>query len=152
MFWLFDYIRTMGDNFGVVKPEAIFRSAALDESDLYSFAIRHNLKSVVDLREKDRARKERKAWLFNFPLNDRGPVDEKQLSQILAFIHDVENQPLLIHCQGGRHRTGTVAFLYETKYLHHTIKEAQVNLFRHGFYRHNHDAWADFLKSKGVKV
>ena len=47
-----------------------------------------------------------------FPIRDDGlDGGTDSLKRILSLILDPDNQPVLFHCQGGRHRTGMIAML-----------------------------------------
>jgi len=37
---------------------------------------------------------------------------EAQVARFLEIVNDPENQPVFVHCAGGRHRTGTMTALY----------------------------------------
>jgi protein tyrosine/serine phosphatase len=37
---------------------------------------------------------------------------EAQVTQFLEIVNDPSNQPVFVHCAGGRHRTGTMTALY----------------------------------------
>jgi protein tyrosine phosphatase (PTP) superfamily phosphohydrolase (DUF442 family) len=64
---------------------------------------------------------------FHAPLNSLDEVtnDEDQvINETLSFMHDKQNQPVFIHCEHGKDRTGLLVALYKIKYEHADIEEA----------------------------
>jgi protein tyrosine phosphatase (PTP) superfamily phosphohydrolase (DUF442 family) len=56
---------------------------------------------------------------MNQPLNSLDPVtndDNKRINEALEFLHNKKNQPVYIHCEHGKDRTGLVIALYKIKY------------------------------------
>lgn len=69
----------------------------------------------------------------NAPLNSIQPVSaaaDRMIDEILELMNDPNNQPLYIHCEHGRDRTGLLIALYQVKYLNAEVESA-------------HKAWAD---------
>ena len=55
----------------------------------------------------------------NIPLNSLDPVtadEDKQIDQAIEFLHNKNNQPVYVHCEHGKDRTGLVVALYKIKY------------------------------------
>lgn len=55
----------------------------------------------------------------HLPLNSLDPInsnEDKQIDEALAYISDKENQPVYIHCEHGKDRTGMIVALYKVKY------------------------------------
>jgi protein tyrosine/serine phosphatase len=53
------------------------------------------------------------------PLNSLDPItdeEDKQIDEVLSFMHDENNQPVFIHCEHGADRTGLLVALYRVKY------------------------------------
>lgn len=45
---------------------------------------------------------------FRIPMTTHEVPTPAQLTQFLALVNDPANQPVYVHCQGGRHRTGVM--------------------------------------------
>jgi tyrosine-protein phosphatase SIW14 len=55
----------------------------------------------------------------NIPLNSFKEVDDKEDKDIdaaLEYMHESKNQPVYIHCEHGKDRTGLLVALYKVKY------------------------------------
>ena len=46
------------------------------------------------------------------PMTTHQPPTPAQLAQFLEVVNDPANQPVYVHCVGGRHRTGVMTALY----------------------------------------
>ena len=46
------------------------------------------------------------------PMTTRVTPTQAQLEQFLAIVNDPANQPVYVHCAGGRHRTGLMTAVY----------------------------------------
>ena len=49
---------------------------------------------------------------FRIPLTTTARPTEAAVAQFLKLVNDPANQPVYVHCQGGRHRTGTMTAIY----------------------------------------
>jgi len=103
------------DNFGKIN-NTYFRGAQPKGGD-YADLAALGVKTVIDL-QKDGPSKEAgyvKAAGMNFfrigmTTTDR-PTDA-QVAEFFKIVNDPANQPVFVHCAGGRHRTGTMTALY----------------------------------------
>jgi len=103
------------DNFGKINNN-YFRGAQPKGGD-YADLAALGVKTVIDL-QKDGPSKEAgyvKAAGMNFfrigmTTTDR-PTDA-QVAEFFKIVNDPANQPVFVHCAGGRHRTGTMTALY----------------------------------------
>jgi protein tyrosine/serine phosphatase len=46
------------------------------------------------------------------PMTTHEAPTAAQISQFLGLVNDAANQPVYVHCQGGRHRTGVMTAVY----------------------------------------
>ena len=46
------------------------------------------------------------------PMTTHEPPTPAQLAQFLEVVNDPANQPVYVHCVGGRHRTGVMTAVY----------------------------------------
>src|SRR5919106_4002467 len=78
---------------------------------------RLGVKTIVDLR-KDRLEQAsdwaRAAGLkyVNIPLTTKKAATEDQTNEFLKLVNDPVNQPVYVHCKGGRHRTGQMTAIF----------------------------------------
>jgi len=103
------------DNFGRIS-ETYYRGAQPDGRD-YSDLASLGVKTVIDLQE-DGLPVERQLVesagmrFFRIPMNTRKAPTSDDLSRFLQLVNDPANQPVYVHCAGGRHRTGVMTAVY----------------------------------------
>jgi uncharacterized protein (TIGR01244 family) len=104
------------DNFGQVT-EKYYRGAqpaGQDYADLASLGV----KTVIDLTSDDtdpnepRMTEQAGMKYVRIPMTTHEPPTAGQLSQFLAVVNDPANEPVYVHCVGGRHRTGVMTAAY----------------------------------------
>jgi protein tyrosine/serine phosphatase len=104
------------DNFGQVNP-AYFRGAQPKGQDYYSLA-RIGIKTLISLTSDDSLQGERslaeQAGLkfVKIPMSTRVAPTSDELTRFLEVVNDSVNQPVYVHCVGGRHRTGVMTAVY----------------------------------------
>jgi protein tyrosine phosphatase (PTP) superfamily phosphohydrolase (DUF442 family) len=102
------------DNFGKINDN-YFRGAqpkARDYADLSAMGI----KTVLDLQKdgpSDEPGLVRRAGMqfYRIPMTTSVAPTEAQIAQFFKIVNDPANQPVFVHCAGGRHRTGTMTAL-----------------------------------------
>lgn len=103
------------DNFGRINDN-YYRGAqptGRDYADLAAVGV----KMVIDLTEDgDLAEAElvRGAGMkfHRIPMSTHETPSAAKVSEFLALVSDPANQPVYVHCQGGRHRTGVMTAVY----------------------------------------
>jgi protein tyrosine/serine phosphatase len=103
------------DNFGQIN-ERYYRGAqpkASDYADLHALGIR----TVIDLTDDGDADEAglveaQGMTLVRIPMTTRVIPTAEQLAQFLKVVGDSANQPVYVHCQGGRHRIGVMTAIY----------------------------------------
>ena len=103
------------DNFGRIDDN-YYRGAQPDADDYRDLAA-FGIKTVIDLtrdgRTDEQALVERAGMKFyRIPLTTSDPPSDAAITQFLKLVNDGANQPVFVHCQGGRHRTGTMTAVY----------------------------------------
>lgn len=124
--------------FQVVAPGAFYRVAQPTEFGLRHVVRQHGIKTVVSLQMFDM----KLYWGLFDPGDPDGrqeadfarslglqhvqwPMGDEQcwpwptpwqVEEFLRLVDDPKNHPILIHCMGGRHRTGTLSALYRLEY------------------------------------
>ena len=107
--------------FGVVVPGVLYRSAQPDENGWKALYPRYAIRTVFDLREdtpnKPWAVLEQEFCRRNGIKHIKMPVGpyrltDAQLARFVEVVTRPESQPVLVHCELGRSRTGVVVAAY----------------------------------------
>jgi uncharacterized protein (TIGR01244 family) len=104
------------DNFGRVNSR-YYRGAQPAGGD-YANLASLGVKTVINLTSDDadaseKAMAEHAGMNYvQIPMTTHRPPTASQLSQFLAIVNDAANQPVYVHCVGGRHRTGVMTAVY----------------------------------------
>ena len=103
------------ENFGEVSP-MYFRGAQPEGAD-YAALAAFGVKTVIDLQRdgdaSEQQRVENAGMAFHrIPMTTHTPPTAQQLAEFLALVNDPANQPVFVHCAGGRHRTGVMTAVY----------------------------------------
>src|SRR5438477_9096803 len=103
------------DNFGRINDK-YYRGAQPDRGD-YSALASLGVKTVIDLTQDGRADEqgmvERAGMKFyRIPLTTSDRPADAAVTRFLKLVNDPANQPVYVHCQGGRHRTGVMTAVY----------------------------------------
>jgi protein tyrosine/serine phosphatase len=128
-------------NFGQVSS-TYYRGAQPEGRD-YADLAASGIKAVVDLQEygqEDEQRLVEAAGMafHRIRMNTRVPPTAEQLASFLTFVNDPANQPVFVHCAGGRHRTGVMTAVYRLSHDHWTSDQAFKEMKKYKF-------GADFL-------
>lgn len=100
----------------------LIRSPQPDEGDIRELHARHGVKTVINLRgerpdeswfedEQAGVRAIGAEWV-HIPLNTADAPDEAHVRRFLELVDDPKRRPVLLHCQGGIHRTGVLTAVY----------------------------------------
>jgi protein tyrosine/serine phosphatase len=104
------------DNFGQVN-EHYFRGGqpeGRDYDDLKALGI----KTVIDLTDDDSDAREPGAVrslgmkFVSIPMSTHETPSAEKVAKFLDIVNDPANQPVYVHCVGGRHRTGVMTAVY----------------------------------------
>src|SRR5207342_1580336 len=49
---------------------------------------------------------------FHIPMNTHTTPSKEQVAQFFEVVNDPANQPVYVHCVGGKHRTGVMTAVY----------------------------------------
>jgi len=108
--------RVQIDNFGRISP-TYYRGAQPDAGDWADLAAL-GVKTIVNLTSDDALAEEpglvAKAGMqyVALPMTTRVAPTPEQLAQFLTIVNDPANQPVFVHCVGGKHRTGVMTAVY----------------------------------------
>jgi len=102
-------------NFGSIN-EGFYRGAQPKEKD-YADLASMGVKTVIDLQREGNAAEKglveaQGMKFFRIPMSDKNQPSADQAELFLKIVNDPENQPVFVHCAGGRHRTGAMSAIY----------------------------------------
>ena len=107
--------KTRITNFGCIS-ERFFRGAQPKGSDYRDLATL-GVRTVIDLQQ-DGERNEQQVVeaagmkFYRIGLSDKSWPSPDTAEQFLKIVNDPANQPVFIHCHGGRHRAGIMTAIY----------------------------------------
>jgi protein tyrosine/serine phosphatase len=125
------------DNFGRVN-DGYYRGAQPMGADYETLAAL-GVRTLINLTSHDAAADEeemaRRAGLsyFQIPMTTRKAPTEGQLKEFLRLVNDAANQPVYVHCVGGRHRTGVMTAVYRMAIDGWTSDQAYNEMKRYKF-------------------
>jgi protein tyrosine/serine phosphatase len=126
------------DNFGRVN-DGYYRGAQPRERD-YADLAGIGIKTVIDLTADGEASVSEAASVRNagmkfvrIPLTTHDEPGAAAVTQFLAVVNDAANQPVYVHCQGGRHRTGTLTAIYRITHDGWSADRAFAEMQQYGF-------------------
>lgn len=123
-------------NFGCVN-DAFYRGAQPKERD-YSDLAALGVKMVIDLQQDGESNEQRlvEAQGMKFQrigMSDRSKPSFEQAELFLKLVNDPGNQPVYVHCKGGRHRTGAMTAIYRLTHDGWTADQAFVEMKKYDF-------------------
>jgi protein tyrosine/serine phosphatase len=104
------------DNFGRVNAN-YYRGAQPNGRD-YTDLAALGVKTVINLTSDDAQTNEKGLTehagmrYFQIPMTTHQAPTPAQLTEFLKLVNDPVNQPVYVHCVGGRHRTGVMTAAY----------------------------------------
>jgi len=124
------------DNFGCINDN-YFRGAQPKRSDYQSLATL-GVKAVVDLEDHGESYEQplvESAGMkfYRIGLSDRSWPSKTQAEEFLRIVNDPANQPVFVHCHGGRHRAGIMTAIYRMTHDNWTADQAYGEMKRYGF-------------------
>jgi protein tyrosine/serine phosphatase len=103
------------DNFGQVS-KTYYRGAqpkGQDFADLAALGIKTVIDLTADGDPTEEASVKKLGMSFvRIPMTTHVVPTAAQLDQFLKLVNDAASQPVYVHCQGGRHRTGIMTAVY----------------------------------------
>jgi protein tyrosine/serine phosphatase len=115
------------DNFGVIN-DGYYRGAQ-PKGDDYRDLAALGVKTVIDLtkdgRDDEQGFVEAAGMKFHrIPMTTTDRPSDEAIAEFLSMVNDPANQPVYVHCQGGRHRTGTMTAVYRMTQDHWSATQA----------------------------
>jgi protein tyrosine/serine phosphatase len=149
------------DNFGTVN-EKLYRGSQPNKRDLTDLASL-GVKTVIDLQgdgQRDEQQLVEAAGMkyYRIGLSSSARPTSEQAQQFLKLVDDPSNQPVFIHCHGGRHRAGAMTAIYRMTHDGWSADQAYAEMKEYEFDRgFGHGALKDYvydyyghLNQKGV--
>jgi len=126
-----NFSRIRIDNFGRINDN-YYRGAQPEARD-YADLAAGGIKTVIDLtrdgRDEERELVESAGMNFyRIPLTTTDRPSDAAVAQFLKLADDPANQPVYVHCQGGRHRTGVMTAVYRMMHDGWTADQAYVEM------------------------
>ena len=124
------------ENFGRINDH-YYRGAQPEGRD-YADLARLGIRTVIDLRndgEIAEAGEVRSAGMtfFRIPMTTSAQPAPGAVAQFLSIVNDPANQPVYVHCVGGRHRTGIMTAVYRMVQDGWTADRAYTEMQQYGF-------------------
>jgi len=142
------YIGRLGDNFRVVSPGKVYRSAQMAGRDLRAALSAHGIKTVVNLRGQKRDRwyatevevaEELGLKRVDIALSaEELPPPDKLVALLDVFAQGP--YPMLIHCWAGSDRSGLASVIYRVVMEHAPLASALKDDLT---WRYGHFAWSE---------
>src|SRR5215831_6451819 len=131
------------DDFGKLNDN-YYRGAQPTRED-YARLAALGIRTVVDLRQdrthEDQALVEAAGMKFySIPMNKSYPPSESVIHRFLEIVNDPANQPVFVHCKGGRVRTGVTTAIYRITHDCWTPDQAYAEMKKYHFHSLAHDA------------
>jgi uncharacterized protein (TIGR01244 family) len=108
------------ENFGQINP-GYYRGSQPEGRD-YADLAALGIKTIIDLQGDGSNQNEEqlvKAAGMNFvriPMTTRVAPTSEQIATFRKLVNDSEQQPVYVHCAGGRHRTGVMTAVYRMEH------------------------------------
>ena len=136
-------------NFGCLN-ENYYRGAQPQERD-YPALASLGIKTIIDL-QRDGEANERQLTetngmkFFRFEMTTTDRPNPQTVTQFLKIVNDTANQPVFVHCHGGRHRTGVMTAIYRLTHDSWTADRAFAEMKQYEFGKgFGHGALREYL-------
>ena len=136
-------------NFGQINAN-YFRGARPADQDYKTLAAM-GIKSIVNLERDGDSTAQQKAEaagvkFFLIRMSDSETPSNSDVQKFLEIANDPANQPIYVHCKGGRHRTGLVTAVYRIEHDGWTTDQAYAEMKKFDFgYGFGHGSLRDYV-------
>lgn len=125
-------------NFHIVDKN-VWRSSQPNPEAIILLKKTYGLKSILNLRSVEETNDSEKKLAdslkikyISFPMDARLPQNKDTLKKILDVVKDTGNYPILIHCLGGKDRTGLIVALYKMDKYNTPVEELITEMVMYG--------------------
>lgn len=123
-------------NFGCIN-ETFYRGAQPKDEDYANLAAM-GVKTVIDLQKSGDDREQgmveaQGMKFYRIGMSDKSQPAATQAELFLKIVNDPANQPVFVHCAGGRHRTGAMSAIYRLTHDGWTADQAFNEMKRYDF-------------------
>ena len=123
-------------NFGKVNDN-FYRGAQPNRRD-YADLAALGVKTVIDLQQDGEASEQQQVeaagmQFYRIGLSDSSWPASEKTEQFLKLVNDPANQPVFIHCHGGRHRAGTMTAIYRITHDKWSAEQAYAEMKHYEF-------------------
>jgi protein tyrosine/serine phosphatase len=148
------FFRRFPKRLAAVEEGVLYRSAQPTGRQIGNLAKELGIRTVVIVREgsSGRVREELESAgrhglnAVTIPVQSQGPIPDDQVSAFFQCVDDPENQPVLVHCAAGRHRTGYLCALYRIERQGWTVQKAVEEMLAFGFDQVRHGVLLESLE------
>jgi tyrosine-protein phosphatase SIW14 len=142
-------IKTSIKNFGCINSN--FYRGAQPNTLGYRELAEIGVKTVIDLQRDGEGDEEQQVEaagmkFFRIKMSDTSAPSLEQTAEFLKIVNEPANQPVFVHCKGGRHRTGAMTAVYRIEHDGWSAEKAYGEMkqfdFNHGF---GHGSLKDFV-------
>jgi protein tyrosine/serine phosphatase len=123
-------------NFGHINDK-YYRGAqpiGRDYADLAAIGIKTVIDLQADGRYDEKAMVEHAGMKFyRIPLTTSKRPSDTAIAEFLNLVNDATNQPVYVHCAGGRHRTGVMTAVYRMTHDGWTAEQAYEEMKQYHF-------------------
>ncbi|HEX8184203.1 MAG TPA: dual specificity protein phosphatase family protein, partial [Blastocatellia bacterium] len=114
-----------------------FRGAQPEARD-YEDLARMGIKTVIDLQREGESNEKQMVEaagmkFYRIPMSDKSWPAPEQSAEFLKIVNNPANQPVFVHCRGGRHRTGAMTALYRMTNDEWTADQAYQEMKQYDF-------------------
>lgn len=137
------------NNFGCIN-EKFYRGAQPEDSDYKDLAAL-GIKTIIDLQQNGERNEQRMVEaagmkFYRIGLSDTSWPSADKAEQFIKIVNDPANQPVFIHCHGGRHRAGIMTAIYRMHHDGWDADRAYAEMKQYGFDKgFGHDGLKDYI-------
>ena len=123
-------------NFGCIN-EGFYRGAQPKSRD-YADLAAMGVKTVIDLQQDGERNEQQMVEVagmnfYRIGLSDSSWPSRENSERFLKIVNDPANQPVFVHCHGGRHRAGIMTAIYRMTHDGWTAERAYAEMKQYGF-------------------